>query len=311
MKKLICIIFALIMCCTVNVSADDKINLDLPLVPDDAMTIDGENKEWTWESAANITLTKENTGTWAGMEDEEHLLPVDAYLMWSEKGIYVFADITDGDPVFNGASDCFEISFNPGGLIPKEDELQGMFFMFWPADEEGNVKCTRHNIDYDSQSGIEAYDVTTKYKPTEKGWTIEALIPWHYICDEAREVYVNRRFTDNLLADFEHKEGDFLTATVCRLNGDEETQYCAVYRTCTDNIGSNFYTDSYNVVLNLASAVEAPESETEAPVQTAEPDPEPSDNASSSSLVIIASAAAAAVILIVIIVILLKKSKKK
>ncbi len=306
MKKFLSIIFALVMCFSVSVSASDKIELDLPLIPDDAMTVDGENSEWTWEKAANITLTKENTGMWADMESEEHLLPVDTYIMWSEKGIYVYADVTDNDPVFNGENDCFEISFNPGGLIPKEDELQGMFFMFWPADDNGNVRCTRHNIDYESLSGIDAYDVEAKYKPTDKGWTIEALIPWHYICDENREVYVNRRLTDNLLADFEYKEGAFLTATVCRLNGDEETQYCAVYRTCTDNKGWNFNTDSYNVVLNLGGAVTPPETETQAPV-TEEQDNTQRTAFSALPFII----AAVGVVLAVTVVIIIVKRKKK
>lgn len=310
MKKLLSVILALIMCCAVNVSADDKINLDLPLVPDDAMVIDGENSEWAWKSAANITLTGENTGTWADMDSEEHILPIDTFLLWGEKGIYVFADVTDNDPVFNGANDCFEISFNPGGLIPKEDKLQGMFFMFWPADEEGNVKCTRHNIDEESLSGIDAYDVDTKYKPTDKGWTIEALIPWHYICDEAREVYINRRLTDNLLADFEHKEGAFITATVCRLNGSEDVQYCAVYRTCTDNYGANFNTDSYNVVLNLGAAITPPESETAESVQTTDGNAD-NENASLPSSLIVGLCIAAAVLAVVIVVILIKRSKKK
>ncbi len=310
MKKFLSVIFIFIICCTVAVSADGKITLDLPLVPDEVMVIDGENTEWPWESAANITLTKENTGTWADMESEEHILPVDTYIMWSEKGIYVYADITDNDPVFNGANDCFEISFNPGGLIPKEDKLQGMFFMFWPADEEGNVKCTRHNIDEESLSGIDAYDVETKCKPTDKGWTIEALIPWHYICDENREVYINRRLTDNLLADFEHKEGAFLTATVCRLNGDEDLQYCAVYRTCTDNYGANFNTDSYNVVLNLGAEAVAPESETAGITETAPVQNTASGN-SFPSFLIIAAVSAAVIVIASFAVIRIKKSKKK
>ena len=309
MKKFLSVIFAFVMCFTVAVSADGKITLDLPLIPDDAVVIDGENTEWPWKSAANVTLTKENTGTWADMDSEEHILAVDTYIMWSEKGIYVYADVTDNDPVFNGANDCFEISFNPGGLIPKEDKLQGMFFMFWPSDGEGNVKCTRHNIDEDSLSGIDAHDVETKYKPTDKGWTIEALIPWHYICDENREVYINRRLTDNLLADFERKEGEFLTATICRLNGDEEWQYCAVYRTCTDNYGGNFNTDSYNVVLNLGATAIAPESET-APAQT-DSSPDNSSDSSFPSFIIIAAVSAAVIVIAVFTVIRIKKSKKK
>lgn len=308
MKKLLFIISAIMMCLTVTVSADDKINLDLPHIPDNVIVIDGENTEMAWKIASNITLTKENTGTWADMDSEEHILPVDTYLLWSDKGIYVYADVTDNDPVFNGANDCFEISFNPGGLIPKEDKLQGMFFMFWPADEEGNVRCTRHNIDEDSLSGIDAYDVETKYKPTDKGWTIEALIPWHYICDENREVYINRRLTDNLLADFEHKEGAFLAATVCRLNGDEDSQYCAVYRTCTNNYGANFNTDSYNVILNLGAEAVIPESET-APEQT---DSEQSNSSDSSflSFIIIPAVSAAVIVIAVFVIIRIKKSKK-
>lgn len=315
MKKLLSIICALVMCMTVNVSADSTIDLDLQFTSEEII-IDGENTENDWKTAANITLTKENTGTWAGMDAEEHILPVDTYLMWNNEGIYVFADVTDSDPVFDGARDCFEISFNPGGLIPKEDELQGMFFMFWPYGEGGNVRCTRHNIDEETKHGIEAYDVEAKYKPTEKGWTIEALIPWHYICDEAREVYVHRRKTDNLLADFEHKEGEFLTATICRLNGNAEKQYSAVYRTCTDNIGENFYTDSYNVVLNLKGAPKVEEStsfvDTAVPNDTAadinsQGDSENSDNSITTIIIIAAVVAAVAVAALII---LRKKSKK-
>ena len=309
MKKLISFVCALVIFCAINVSADDTINLELPFT-DYEITVDGENDEEIWEYAANILLTKENTGTWAGMDSEEHILPIDTYLLWSDKGIYVFADVTDNDPVFNGANDCFEISFNPGGIIPKEDKLQGMFFMFWPSDEDGNVRCTRHNIDRESMSGIDAYDVVTKYKPTETGWTIEALIPWHYICDESREVYVNRRLTDNLLADFEHKEGEFLTATVCRLNGDEGTQYCGVYRTCTDNIGENFNTDSYNVVLNLSAPAEIPESETAAPdSDTVQIDGEDTDSPASALTISFAGILAVGIIAVIIGVVIEKDKK--
>lgn len=261
-KRIISLFAAFIMLCPVAIYADESddgiIDCDLPKINDSSITIDGKNDEKQWESAAKVELRQDNTGMWAGMISIEHHLPVDAYFMWSESGIYVYADITDNDPVYDGQHDCFEVAFNPGGIIPKEDDLQGMFFMFWPI-QDGVAVCTRHNMSEDTKGGIEAENVIARWTETEKGWTIEGIIPWDYICDPERQVYVRKRKTAPLLRGFEIEEGAFLMATVCRLNGDEETQYCAVYRTCTDNYAENFYTDSYNVRFNLAAAIDPPE----------------------------------------------------
>ena len=306
MKKFIAIICLVFTLLSLAVSASGTTELDLPCVPSDiTVNIDGKNSEAVWEKAAKISLTKDNTGTWAGMESLENILPLDAFFMWSDDGIYVFADIKDNNPVFDGAHDCFEVAFNPGGIIPKEDKLQGMFFMFWPFDED-SVKCTRHNMSIETQAGVEAYDVQAKYQMTDGGWTMEALIPWHYICDETRPVYVNKRKTEPLLANFEHKEGAFLTATVCRLNGDEENQYLAVYRTCTDNIGSNFNTDSYNVKMTLGKEIILPKTDTQ--TQT---DSVTSKNGENGSTLIIAiSVIAALAVISAVVTVILKKRKR-
>lgn len=263
-KRILALFAAVLMLCPVAIYADESddgiIDCDLPKINDSSITIDGKNDEKQWESAAKVELRQDNTGMWAGMVSIEHYLPVDAYFMWSKSGVYVYADITDNDPVYDGEHDCFEVAFNPGGIIPKEDDLQGMFFMFWPIDD-GVAVCTRHNMSEDTKGGIEAENVIARWTETEKGWTIEGIIPWDYICDPERPVYVRKRKTAPLLRGFEIEEGAYLMATVCRLNGDEETQYCAVYRTCTDNYAENFYTDSYNVRFNLGSAIDPPEEE--------------------------------------------------
>ncbi len=311
MKKFIAIICLMFTLTSLFVSASDTTELDLPCIPSDfTVNIDGKNSEAVWEKAAKITLTKDNTGTWAGMDSQEDILPLDAFFMWSNDGIYVFADIKDNNPVFDGVHDCFEVAFNPGGIIPKEDELQGMFFMFWPFDED-SVKCTRHNMSKETQAGVEAHDVQAKYKETDGGWTMEALIPWYYICDETRPVYVNRRKTETLLKNFEHNEGAFLTATVCRLNGDEENQYLAVYRTCTDNNGSNFNTDSYNIKMTLGKEIAIPETNTQAQTHAPITDSVQSTSKGSNSTAVIAISAVAAVVVIAAVAgVILKKRNK-
>lgn len=309
MKKIITVICLISVFSTLLVSAAADFELDLPCVPSEiSVNIDGDNSEDVWKEAAGISLTKENTGTWANMDNQDDILPVDAYFMWCEDGIYVFADVKDNNPVYDGANDCFEVSFNPGGIIPKEDDLQGMFFMFWPFDDD-SVKCTRHNMSEETKGGEIAHDVQAKHKKTDDGWTIEALIPWHYICDETREVYVNKRKTEPLLADFDIKEGAFLTATVCRLNGDEDTQYLAVYRTCTDNIGHNFNTDSYNVKMNLGKELPVPQTDavTESSTDTEVQNNEGNDGISATTVIVVIVAIVA--VLTVVAIVLIKKRK--
>ncbi len=313
MKKFAVLLMLFALCLPISAfadTADGVINCDLPKTSDIQMTVDASNDEAQWKSAGKITLTKENTGTWSGMADEAHILPIDVYLLWGKDGIYVYANVTDIDPTFNGVSDCFEISFNPGGLIPKEDELQGMFFMFFP-NEDGTVKCTRHNINRDTLSGIEAYDVESAYKQTETGWAIEAMIPWHYICDPERQVYVGKRSTRPLLRTFVAEEGAFLDVTLCCLNGDAETIYHAVYRTCTDNIGSNFNTDSYNVRLNLSKPLPLAPSKTEtAEITSSETDNTNKNKDDSVSFLPFILIPAALVIAVIVVVILVLKRKK-
>lgn len=317
-KKIAAAFLIALTLCQIPVSADDTIVCDLPMINDTSIIIDGKNDESFWQNAAKVELRQDNTGMWAGMTSQEHYLPVDAYFLWCESGVFVYADVADNDPVYNGANDCFEVSFNPGGLIPKEDELQGMFFMMWPA-EDGEVWCTRHNISEETKAGIEAEDVEARWTQTDDGWAIEALIPWEYICDETRPVYVSKRRTAPLLKDFEVKEGAFLTATVCRLNGDENTQYCAVYRTCTNNDGANFYTDSYNVRFNLGAYIDTPvETAPEATnnntakveTSTDTANDTPSNDTSNTPYIVLGIVAGCVVLAAVIILIVFLKRKK-
>lgn len=269
MKKIVSILCSLaLLAVTASAAGEggERIDITLPFAPV-APTVDGKVDENEWELSASVKLRPENTGTWGNMSEEEHITPVDAYFMWNDKGIYVYADITDNDPSLGGKRDCFEFSFNPGGLIPADDPLEGMFFMCWPevpdGENTGVVTVTRHNIDYESKSGFKS-DIEARYTLTEKGWQMEALVPWEYICPSERAVGSgNRGSKTGVLDKFDvDDDGAYLSATVCYLNGvGGEGNYRAVYRTATGLEASNFSTSSYNVFLTLGERKEAPETE--------------------------------------------------
>ncbi len=267
MKKIAVIISMLVLLVlSANAAGEggEKISITLPYATA-PITVDGKADDNEWNLSASVKLDKENTGTWGNMSEEEHITPVEAYFMWNDNGLYVYADITDNDPDFGTKKDCFEFSLNPGGLIPADDPLEGMFFMCWPdapdGENTGKVTVTRHNIDYESKSGFKS-DIEARYTITEKGWQMEAVVPWEYICPAERVVGSgNRTSKTGVLSKFDRDgDGAYLTATVCYLNGvSGEKNYRAVYRTATGLEAGNFSTSSYNVYMTLGERKESSE----------------------------------------------------
>lgn len=227
---------------------------ELQYVEDSKITLDGVMSAGEWDGAVKISLTNDNTGTWANMTDESSHLPLDAYFLWGEKGIYVAADIYDNDVETVNQNDCFEVALNPGGLIPDGDELEGLFFTYWLDGDSVIIK--RHNqLDEQSKYG---QDVTEKglaaYTLSDHGWYIETLIKWEWLTLSDRPVLdtASGEYKTGVLDKFGIKNGSSLDAIVCYLNGDSDKRYNCVYRTVTElDEAGNFSTATYDIVFTL------------------------------------------------------------
>lgn len=318
---MICISCFLLLLLTQALAISNRIDVTLPYTLSKPV-IDGKISEGEWQLDGTVKLRADNTATWGGMDDAEHITPVDAYYMWDDDGIFVYADITDNDVSLGSKRDCFEFSFNPGELIPHDDPLEGMFFMCWPEESQdgvgGVVTVTRHNLDHASKNGFES-DINASYTLTEKGWAMEAFIPWEYICPAERAVWGGRTWEQGVLKRFDPlSDGAYLTATVCYLNGREgDGNYSAVYRTATDNDASNFSTSSYNVYLTLGERVipqTLPETDPTTQALPAASDPDTERNGGNNALSVIIAVVCIAVIIgsaAFVIIFLLKNRRER
>ena len=239
------------------------------------VVIDGVLSDNEWDGAVKISLDKENTGMWANFYDENSRLPLYAYFYYGDEGIYVGADIYDNDVDKENMHDCFEVAFNPGGLIPDGDFLEGLFFTFWLDGDE--ILMKRHNR-YDGDQGGDREDgAVCRYAMTDRGYTVEALIKWEWLTMADRPVLnvSTGSYDTGVLDKFDPKaDGAFTYAIVCYLNGNgnDSTQYRCVYRTVTDpSLAGNFSTATYDIKFTFNSEEEttaAELSETEADAQT-------------------------------------------
>ena len=238
----------------------------------DKVVIDGVMGEGEWDNAVKITLDKDNTGMWANFYDENSRLPLYAYFYYGDEGIYVGADIHDNDVDRKNMHDCFEVAFNPGGLIPDGDRLEGLFFTFWLDGKKLLMK--RHNRYEGDETGSFEDGAICKYSLTDHGFTVEALIKWEWLTMPDRPVLDKKTggYETGVLDKFDYTaEGAFTYAIVCYLNGNgaDSAQYRCVYRTVTDpELAGNFSTATYDIKFTFAAKEEertqAPETETEA-----------------------------------------------
>ena len=239
----------------------------------DKVKIDGVMSEGEWDGAVGIALEKENTGMWANFYDENSRLPLYAYFYYGDGGIYVGADIYDNDVDTENMHDCFEVAFNPGGLIPDGDKLEGLFFTFWIDGEKLLMK--RHNRFDGDQTGSYEDGAVCKYAMTDHGYTVEALIKWEWLTLSDRPVLNAKtgEYDTGVLDKFDHTaEGAFTYAIVCYLNGNgaDSAPYRCVYRTVTDpSLAGNFSTATYDIKFTFAAKEEEQTTaETEADTET-------------------------------------------
>ena len=243
----------------------------------DGLVIDGALSAGEWDGAVKISLDKENTGMWADFYDENSRLPLYAYFFYGDDGIYVGADIYDNDVDVKNMHDCFEVAFNPGGLIPDGDRLEGLFFTFWL--DGGNIVMKRHNRFKGDEAGQFEDGAVCKYKTTDHGYTVEALIKWEWLTLKDRPVLNTKTggYETGVLDKFDPEEdGAFTYAIVCYLNGngDDSAPYRCVYRTVTEpGLAGNFSTATYDIKFTFAkpAVTVTEEEETEpatGPVQT-------------------------------------------
>ena len=235
----------------------------------DSVVIDGELSAGEWDGAVMISLDKENTGMWANFYDENSRLPLYAYFFYGDDGIYVGADIYDNDVDTKNMHDCFEVAFNPGGLIPDGDRLEGLFFTFWLDGDE--IVMKRHNRFKGDETGQFEDGAVCKYKTTDHGYTVEALIRWEWLTPADRPVLDVKtgEYETGVLDKFDPKaDGAFTYAIVCYLNGNggDDAPYRCVYRTVTDPaLAGNFSTATYDIKFTFAkpadTATEADETE--------------------------------------------------
>lgn len=327
MKRIIIATLILSFALTVAVCAKTT-EYELKYAPE-GVVIDGVLSDGEWDGAAVISLEKENTGMWANFYDERSRLPLYAYFFYSDDGIYVGADIYDDDVDTENMHDCFEVAFNPGGLIPDGDYLEGLFFTFWLEGDD--ILMKRHNR-FDGDQGGEFEDnAVCKYAMTDHGYTVEALIKWEWLTMSDRPV-LNKdtgEYDTGVLDKFDYKaEGAFTYAIVCYLNGNgaDSAPYRCVYRTVTDpSLAGNFSTATYDIKFTFA-AKEEPQTETETEVVTeteteTETEKEtstdkaaeteaPSDNGGNTGLIIALSAAGAVIIAVAAIIIVKKITRK-
>ncbi|MBQ7700402.1 MAG: hypothetical protein IJT49_08690 [Clostridia bacterium] len=254
MKKTVITILVLSLLLAVSAFARTS-EYELKTAPD-SVVIDGVLSDNEWDNAVKISLEKENTGMWANFYDENSRLPLYAYFYYGEDGIYVGADIYDNDVDTVNMHDCFEVAFNPGGLIPDGDKLEGLFFTFW-LDGDG-VLMKRHNRYDGDQTGEFEDGAVCKYALTDHGYTVEALIKWEWLTMSDRPVLNtgSGEYETGMLDKFDYSsDGAFTYAIVCYLNGNGEDSaaYRCVYRTVTDpSLAGNFSTATYDIKFTFA-----------------------------------------------------------
>ena len=264
MKKAVTLILVLSFVFATAVCAR-SVEYGLKPVPS-SVQIDGVLSEGEWDGAVRIELTKENTGMWANFYDENSRLPLYAYFYYGEDGIYVGADIYDNDVDKKNMHDCFEVAFNPGGLIPDGDSLEGLFFTFWL--EGKNIRMKRHNRFDGDQVGEFEDGAVCKYKTNGHGYTVEALIKWEWLTLPDRPVLDVRsgEYRTGVLDKFDHKaDNAFVYAIVCYLNGNggDKNTYRCVYRTVTDpSLAGNFSTATYDIKFTFEKEEETTAAET-------------------------------------------------
>ena len=291
----------------------------------DGVVIDGVLTAGEWDGAVKISLDRENTGMWANFYDENSRLPLYAYFYYGEDGIYVGADIYDNDVDKKNMHDCFEVAFNPGGLIPDGDKLEGLFFTFWLDGDK--ILMKRHNRFDGDQIGSFEDGALCKYSMTDHGYTVEALIKWEWLTVSDRPVLNSSgAYETGVLDRFDFRaDGAFTYAIVCYLNGngDDSSQYRCVYRTVTDPaLAGNFSTATYDIKFTFAAKEEQTEAETETDteentdpvtgtVTAAESQSRETDGKNHSGLIITAVVICAVVIAAAVcLAVVLKKRKK-
>lgn len=258
MKKTVITVLILSFLLAVSAFAQTS-EYELKTAPDNVV-IDGVLSENEWDGAVKISLEKENTGMWANFYDENSRLPLYADFCYGDEGIYVGADIYDNDVDRINMHDCFEVAFNPGGLIPDGDRLEGLFFTFWLDGDE--VLMKRHNRFDGDQTGEFEDGAVCKYAMTDHGYTVEALIKWEWLAMSDRPVLntSSGEYETGVLDKFDYSaDGAFTYAIVCYLNGngDDSAAYRCVYRTVTDpSLAGNFSTATYDIKFTFAKQEE-------------------------------------------------------
>ena len=295
----------------------------------ETIATDGVLSDHEWDGAVMISLEKENTGMWANFYDENSRLPLYAYFLYGDEGIYVGADIYDNDVDTKNMHDCFEVAFNPGGLIPDGDRLEGLFFTFWIDGEKLLMK--RHNR-YDGDQGGSFEDgAVCAYAMTDHGYTVEALIKWEWLTMADRPVLnaETGEYVTGVLDKFDRTaEGAFTDAIVCYLNGngDDNSPYRCVYRTVTDpSLAGNFSTATYDIRFTFEPKAQETEEETETETETdtgttpqtteeeteTKADPAPKDKVSPVLIAAIVAVCAAAAAVAIVIVVKKRKAAHK
>jgi hypothetical protein len=151
------------------------VHLDQPPI------IDGDLSDWTIQGNMATKVTHQTAG-WPGQED----LAFKYSIGWDETYLYISCDVTDayfvqeatGNQIFKG--DGIEILFDANFDADFDlAALTGDDFQIGLTAGNGSPGVSMQNYLWYPQyrAGIQA-DILLAGAPTEKGYTIEAAIPW-------------------------------------------------------------------------------------------------------------------------------------
>jgi glucose/arabinose dehydrogenase len=150
--------------------------------------IDGKLDDAAWKDAQVI---EEFTSAWLPEGQRKPPTATKARLLWDREYLYFSAEMEDWDVFANvteqdGAiwtCDVFELFFKPAKDKPGYYELEvnaanGKLDMFLPSRGAGHYNRFAKERDFHIESAIEVRGTINNWSDRDKGWTVEARMPW-------------------------------------------------------------------------------------------------------------------------------------
>lgn len=150
--------------------------------------IDGKLDDAAWKDAQVI---EEFTSAWLPPAQRKPPTATKARLLWDREYLYFSAEMEDWDVFANvteqdGAiwtCDVFELFFKPAKDKPGYYELEvnaanGKLDMFLPSRGAGHYNRFAKERDFHIESAIEVRGTINNWSDRDKGWTVEARMPW-------------------------------------------------------------------------------------------------------------------------------------